>query len=111
MLVAGLGLDALETATQLRITRELPGTSSTLTLLAIGSAGKFAVLSVVSLCAGAALIARRGIASRIAGAGCVIGAALAVVGLADSRAVAVLPLGTALAWTIMWLYAVAAAMG
>ncbi len=44
--------DALETSTQLRITTVLPGGAVSLTLLAIGSRGKFFGLAITSICAG-----------------------------------------------------------
>ena len=110
LLVAGLGLDALETAMQLRITRQLPGSDASLMALAIGSRGKFSVLAFVSLCAGLAMIARGGLLGRAAGIGCIVGAGLTVVGLADGRAAAMLPRGTALAWTLMFVYAVVEAI-
>lgn len=59
VLVAGLGLDVLETATQLRLTGELPGTASALQTLAIGSTGKYIALSLVTLCAGVAMVTPR----------------------------------------------------
>ncbi len=111
LLVAGMGFDAYETATQLRISRELPGSDASLLALAIGSAGKYTMLALVSLFAGVAMLARGGTAGRIAAVGCIAGALLSLVGLADSRAIALLPLGTALAWTIMFVYAIGAVLG
>lgn len=110
MLVAGLGLDVLETAMQLRITRALPGSQASLTALAIGSNGKFTLLAIVCLLAGLAMIVRGGIVGRIAGVGCIAGGAIALVGLVDPNARALLTTGNGLAWTLMFLYAVVAAL-
>jgi hypothetical protein len=107
-LVAGLGFDVLETATQLRLTQELPGSEAALTALAIGSVGKFAALALAALCAGFAMIARGGVASRIAGILCVAGAALAAVGLVDASARGLLGLGNGIAWLVMLVYAIVA---
>jgi hypothetical protein len=110
LLVGGLALDVLETAAQLRITRELPGSQASLTALAIGSAGKFTLLALVCLFAGLAMMVRGGIVGWIAGAGCIIGGVLAIVGLVDPGARGLLPAGNGLAWLLMFLYAVVAAL-
>ncbi len=109
-LAVGLGFDVLETATQLRISQALPGTDAALTALAVASRGKFAALALAALCAGLAMIGRRGIASRIAGIVCLAGAALAGFGLVDVSARPFLALGTAIAWVAMLLYGVGAAI-
>jgi len=106
--VAGLALDVLETTAQLRLTRELPGSAGALQALAIGSTGKYAALSVTSLCAGIAMIARRGLAGILAGVVCIVAAGAALVGLVDPASRAFLGTGTGIAWTVMLLYAVGA---
>ncbi|MBI4518973.1 MAG: hypothetical protein HY699_24545 [Deltaproteobacteria bacterium] len=117
--VAGTGLaavlvaavfDVLETSTQLRITGELPGGSTALALLAIGSAGKFLGLAVVCLCAGVAMYARGKSVGRIAGAACIAGAVMVVAGLVSAPARAALSAGNAIAWVVMLLYAAQAAV-
>jgi hypothetical protein len=109
-LVAGLAFDVLETATQLRLTHELPGSNAALTALAVGSVGKFAALALAALCAGLAMFARGGIASRIAGILCVTGAALGAFGLVDVSSRPLLALGNALSWMVMLVYAIVAAI-
>lgn len=109
-LAAGLGFDVLETATQLRLTHELPGSAAALTALAIGSVGKFAALAIATLCAGLGMIARDGVASRIAGLLCMAGAALGAVGLAYESARGLLGLGNGVAWLVMLVYAFIAAI-
>jgi hypothetical protein len=104
-LVAGLGLDVLETASQLRLTGELPGTASALQALAIGSTGKYIALSVVTLCAGVAMVARGRICGRLAGIACVAGSVAAVVGLLAPSHRALLTTGTAIAWVVILVYA------
>jgi hypothetical protein len=106
--VAAVGFDVLETATQLRITAELPGSAAALTLLAIGSRGKFLALGVVCLCAGVAMFARGKIVGRIAGTACITGGVMVVAGLAAAPARAALSAGNALAWLVMLLYAAVA---
>jgi hypothetical protein len=110
MLVAGVAFDVLETAIQLRITHQLPGSEANLTALAIGSAGKFTMLAIVCILAGLAMLMRGGIVGRLAGLGCILGGVLALYGLADPNARALLTTGNALAWTILLLYAIAAAL-
>ncbi len=108
LVVAGLAFDALETSTQLRIVGALPGDATSLTALAIGSRGKFGLLALASLYAGAALAARRGVMSRVVGVGCVVGAAVAIAGLFGAPAL--LTTGTGVAWLLMFVYAVAQAL-
>jgi hypothetical protein len=110
MLGAGLGFDVLETATQLRLTGELPGSEGALTTLAIGSAGKFTILALVALCAGVAMLVRGGLTGRLAGLGCLAGGVLALVGLTNEPARALLALGNGIAWLLMLVYAVAVAL-
>jgi hypothetical protein len=109
-LVVGLGFDVIETATQLYITKALPGSATSLLVLTIASRGKFAALGVVSLCAGLAMFARGGLLRRIAGVGCIVGVALTAAGLAGGSRAALLPRGGALAWTLMFVYAVVEAL-
>lgn len=116
-LAAGAALDILETATQLRLTRELPGTREALHLLAIGSTGKFAALAVVAACAGLVLLESgrgptpgRGAGARWAGIACIAGAAIAAIGLAVPAARGLLGLGNAIAWLAMLLHAANAAL-
>ena len=104
-LVAGLGLDVLETATQLRLTGELPGTASALQALAIGSTGKYIALSLVTLFAGVAMVVRGGICGRLAGIACIAGSGAAFVGLLQPSHRALLTSGTAIAWVVMLVYA------
>jgi hypothetical protein len=106
--VVALGFDVIETWTQLRITAELPGSAASLALLAVGSTGKF--LALVSVCAGLAMFARGKIVARIAGAACIAGSVMAVVGLASASARSALSVGAALSWVVMLLYAVTAAV-
>jgi len=106
--VAAAGFDVLETSTQLRITAELPGSATALTVLAIGSTGKYLGLSVVCLCAGLAMIARGKIIGRIAGLACIAGGVMIIVGLVAVPARAALGVGNMLAWLVMLLYAAAA---
>jgi len=109
-LVAGLGFDVLETTTQLRLTHELPGSAAGLTALAIGSVGKFAALAIAAMCSGFAMIARGGMAGRIAGLLCVAGSALSAIGLAYASARGLLGLGNAIAWVVILVYAIVAAV-
>jgi len=105
-LVAGLGLDVLETATQLRLTGELPGTPSALEALAIGSTGKYIALSLVTLCAGVAMVARGGICGTLAGIACIAGSVAAFAGLVLPSHRGLLTTGTAVGWLVMLVYAV-----
>ena len=105
-LVAVLGFDVLETATQLRLTGELPGTASALRALAIGSTGKYIALSVVTLCSGVAMVVRGGICGRLAGIACIAGSGAAVVGLLQPSHRALLTTGAAIAWVVILVYAV-----
>ena len=107
--VAAVAFDVLETSTQLRITAELPGSAAALTLLAIGSRGKFLGLGVVCLCAGVAMFARGKSIGRIAGMACIAGGVMVVAGLAAAPLRAALSAGNALAWLVMLLYTAAAA--
>ena len=70
---AALVCDVLETSTQLHITAALPGSAASLTLLAIGSRGKYLALAVTSICAGIAMITRGKIVARLAGTACLAG--------------------------------------
>ena len=87
--------DVLETSVQLYITSSLPGSASSLVLLAIGSTGKFLGLTVVGVGAGAAMLARGGMLGRLAGTACLAGALMVVVGLNYSPAQRALPAGSA----------------
>jgi len=106
---AALTFDVIETATQLHITTALPGTSVSLTLLAIGSTGKYLCLVVVCLCAGAAMIARGKWVARLAGTACLVGGLLDVAGLAFAALRPALSAGNAVAWLVILLYAAACA--
>ena len=107
-LVAGLGFDVLETATQLRLTHELPGSPGALQALAIGSTGKYAALAIVGFCAGAAMFARGGGAGRLAALVCIAGSAAVIRALITSPVRALLGTGTGITWLVMFLYAVGA---
>jgi hypothetical protein len=102
--------DVLETSVQLYITSSLPGSALALVLLTIGSTGKFLGLAVVGVCAGAGMLARGGMLGRLAGAACLAGALMAVVGLNYSPAQRALPAGSALIWIVVFLYAAQAAV-
>jgi hypothetical protein len=108
--VAAVGFDVLETSTQLHITGQLPGSAASLTLLAMGSRGKWLALAIVCACAGLALLGRGTLLGRIVGAACIAGAVMVVVGLAVVPARAVLATGNALAWLAMFVYAVIASV-
>lgn len=108
LLLAGLAFDVLETSTQLRIARALPGDGGSLMALAIGSRGKFGALALVSLYAGVALAAQGGIVRRLVGVGCVAGGLVTVAGLFGMPAL--LTMGTGVAWLLMFGYAVARAV-
>jgi hypothetical protein len=108
--IATAAFDVLETATQLHITGALPGSSPSLTLLAIGSRGKFLGLAVVSACAGWGMIVRGKLPGRVAGSVCIAAAALAVAGLLSVPARPALTAGGAIAWILMLLYALQAAL-
>jgi len=105
-LVAALGLDVLETATQLRLTGELPGTASALQALAIGSTGKYIALSLVTLCTGVAMVTRGGICGTLAGVACIAGSGAAFVGLLQPSFRGLLTTGTAVGWVVMLVYSV-----
>ena len=105
-LVAGLGLDVLETATQLRLTGELPGTPSALQALAIGSTGKYIALFLVTLCAGIAMVTRGGICGTLAGIACIAASVASFVGLLQPSHRGLLTTGTAVGWVVMLVYAV-----
>jgi hypothetical protein len=107
--VAAFLFDVLETSTQLHITAALPGSTVSLTLLAIGSRGKFLAAAVSSACAGTAMIARGKIVARLAGMACLAGGLLVVVGLVYAPARAALSAGVPVAWLVILLYAAAAA--
>ena len=100
--------DGLETSTQLHITTALPGSAVALTLLAIGSRGKYLALAVTSICAGLAMFARGKIVARLAGAACLAGGLMVVAGLVHAPARAALSAGGAVAWLVILLYAAAA---
>jgi hypothetical protein len=102
--------DVLETWTQLYITGSLPGSGTSLALLAVGSAGKYIALAVVAVCAGLAMLARGGVSGRVAGVLCVVGGALVVVGFVYAPALAALGAGNAVAWVVVLLYAIVAAV-
>jgi hypothetical protein len=106
---AAIAFDILETATQLYITGGLPGSAASLTLLALGSTGKFLALALVCACAGLAMIAHGRMPGRLAGAACLAGGLLVVLGLASSSSRTLLSAGNALAWIVMLLYATASA--
>jgi len=106
-LVAGVGFDVLETATQLRLTRELPGSPAALQALAIGSTGKYAALAILGFCAGATMYARGGGAGRIAALVCIAGSAAALRGLLSPSVRALLGTGTGITWIVIFLYAIA----
>src|SRR5262249_41560819 len=80
-LAPALGLDVLEAGTELRLTGELAGPASALQALAIGSAGKYIALSLVTLCTGVAMVTRGGICGNLAGVACIAGSGAAFVGL------------------------------
>jgi hypothetical protein len=101
--------DVLETATQLHITTQLPGGTTSLLLLTIGSRGKFLGLAVVCICAGLAMFARGKLVGRGAGVLCIAGGLMVLAGLAAVPARAALSAGNAIAWIVMLLYAVQAA--
>lgn len=102
--------DVLETSVQLYITSSLPGSASSLVFLTIGSTGKFLGLAVIGLCAGGAMLARGGMLGRLAGAACLAGALMVVVGLNYFPAQRALPAGNALIWIVVFLYAAQAAV-
>jgi hypothetical protein len=102
--------DVLETSVQLYITSSLPGTVTSLVLLAIGSTGKFLGIAVAAMCAGAAMLVRGGIFGRLAGAMCVAGGLMVVLGLNYSPARPALGAGIVIAWILILLYATAATM-
>jgi hypothetical protein len=108
--VAAFVFDGLETSTQLHITAALPGSAVSLTFLAIGSRGKFLALAVTCVCAGMAMIGRGKIVARLAGAACLGGGLMVIVGLAHAPARAALSAGSAVAWLVILLYAAAASM-
>jgi hypothetical protein len=103
--------DVLETATQLHITAQLPGTATSLALLAIGSRGKYLALAVACFCAGLALFARATLLGRIASGACIAGGVAVLVGLAAAPVRGALTAGNALAWLAMLLYAALASVG
>jgi hypothetical protein len=102
--------DVLETSVQLYITSSLPGSASSLVLLTIGSTGKFLGLAAVGVTAGAAMLAWGGMLGRLAGAACLAGGLMVVVGLNYSPAQRALPAGSALIWLVVFLYAAQAAV-
>jgi hypothetical protein len=107
---ATAAFDVLETATQLHVTGALPGTGLSLTLLAIGSRGKFLGLALVSVCAGWAMLVRGRTVARLAGVVCIAASTLVVYGLVSVPARAALSAGSAVAWIVMLLYALQAAV-
>ena len=92
-----------------RIVGALPGSTVSLTLLAIGSRGKFLALAVVCACAGAAMIRRGWVMGWLAGAACIVGGLVVVAGLAYAPARPALSAGNGVAWLVMLVYAAAAA--
>jgi len=100
--------NVLETSMQLYITSSLPGPLWSLVLLTIGSTGKFMGFAAVGVCAGAAMLARGGIFGRVAGAACLAGGLMVVVGLSLSGRV--LTAGSTLILLVIFLYAVQAAV-
>lgn len=102
--------DVLETATQLHITTQLPGGTTSLLLLTIGSRGKFLGLAVIGICAGLAMFVRGKLVGRAAGVLCIAGGLMVIAGLASVPARAALSAGNAVAWILMLLYAVQAAL-
>lgn len=108
--IASAAFDVLETTTQLYLTAALPGSGLSLTLLAIGSRGKFLGLAVVSTCAGWAMWVRGKVPGRITGSVCIAAAAMVVAGLLSVPAWPALSAGGAIAWILMLLYALQAAL-
>jgi hypothetical protein len=108
--IASAAFDVLETVTQLHITGALPGSSLSLTLLAIGSRGKFLGLAVVSTSAGWSMWVRGKVPGRVTGSVCIAAAALVVAGLLAVPARPALSAGGAMAWILMLLYALQAAL-
>jgi hypothetical protein len=108
--IAVAAFDVLETATQLHITNTLPGSSLSLMLLVIGGRGKFLGLAVVSTCAGWMMLRRGKIVSRVAGVICIAAAAMVVVGVVSGPARAALSAGGGIAWIVMLVYALQAAL-
>jgi hypothetical protein len=102
--------DALETSTQLYITGQLPGSAPSLLLLTIASRGKFLGLAAIAACAGVAMVARGKFIGRLAGAACILGGILVVFGLVSEANRAALGLGNAIAWLVMLLHAIQAAV-
>lgn len=107
--VAALAFDVLETSTQLYMTKHLPGSATSFTLLALGSTGKFVALAMVCECAGLAMGARASWFGRLAGIACLVGGALVLIGFAHAPSRTALSAGNAIAWLAMLLYAVVAA--
>jgi len=108
--VAALAFDVLETATQLHITDQLPGTALSLRLLAVGSVGKFLALAALCVCAGAAMMRHAGVVGRLTGLVCIASGMLVVLGVTTPPMRSALSLGNAVAWLIIFLYAVTAAL-
>jgi hypothetical protein len=109
--VAAFVFDVLETSTQLHITAALPGSTVALTLLAIGSRGKYLAVAVTSICAGIAMIARGKIVAGLAGTACLAGGLMVVAGLVHAPIRAAVSAGGAIAWLVILLYAAAATAG
>ena len=102
--------DVLETSVQLYITSSLPGSASSLVLLTIGNTGKFLGLSLVGVCAGAAMLARGGVLSRLAGAVCLAAGLMVLVAVNYFPAQAAFPAAGIALWLVMLLYAVLSAI-
>ncbi len=102
--------DVLETATQLHITGQLPGSTVALLLLSIGSRGKFLGLAIVCGCAGLAMFVRGKLVGRVASVLCIAGGLLVIAGLLSVPARGALSAGNAVAWIVMLLYAAQAAV-
>jgi len=107
---AAAAFDVIETAAQLRITGELPGSTEMLALLAIGSRGKYLALAAVCASGGLAMWVRGSVLGRVAGILCAASGVLVVAGLVSAQNRALLSLGNSVAWTLILLYAAQAAM-
>jgi hypothetical protein len=107
--VAAFVFNVVQTSIQLYITASLPGSVLSLVLLTISSTGKFLGIALAGACAGVVMLARGGIPSRLAGAACVAGAFMVVVGLNYFPSRSALPAGVTITWLVMLFYAAAAA--
>lgn len=109
-LAAAAAFDVVETSVQLYLTGHLPGGPVALTLLAVGSTGKYVMLALVAVCAGLALLGHRTVSARLAATACLVGAALVLFGAVAASARAALGGGNFLAWVAVFLYAIPAAV-